>query len=255
MHHLFAFYTAALADTTTDTALGTVQDNVISRPNNRYQMPSDMRVMMAYAGGPGATQARIDVPSMRRLFRPHIDPLSVTVLPADNPPLARWYDRGVEIPETEEFVVNAGQTSGAAAVSCAFVWACPKSGPGGIPPGPILSMRWTSSVTIAAGAWSQGQIVFNDNLPRGKYSVVGLAAYGTNLLAARMIFSAGTLRPGCLAQGAQGEILMSDFRAGNLGEFGRFQAYALPQIECFGAGAGTTQIGYMDLIQVSDIGP
>lgn len=255
MHHLFAFYTAALADTTTDTALATVQDNVISRPNGRYQMPTDMRALLAYAGGPGATQARIDVPSMRRLFRPHIDPLSVTVLPGDNPPLARWYDRGVDIPETEEFVVNAGQTSGGAAVSVAFVWARPRSQTPSLPPGPVLSMRWTAAITISAGVWAQGQFTFNDNLPRGKYAVVGMSAFGTNLLAARVIFSAGTFRPGCLAQGAQGEAIMDDFRTGRMGEWGRFQAYALPQLECFGAGAGTAQVGYMDLIQVSDIGP
>lgn len=251
--HLFAFYTNDLADATTDTALGTIQDNVISRPNGRYQMPHDMVALGGYLGTVGATQGRLDVPSFRRLFRPSLDPVSVTALPGDNPPIAWWGTDGVTIPETEEFVVNAGRTSGAAADAYALIWATTGLRPKR--PGPVLSMRATAAITIAEGTWAQGQMTFNDNLPRGTYAVVGMAAFGTNLLAARLIFPAGTLRPGCLAQGAQGEPIQPIFRNGGLGEWGRFKAYALPQLECLGVGAGSAQIVYLDLVQVSDIGP
>lgn len=248
MFHLFAFYTAALADTTTDTAIGTVTDQVISRPNGRYQMPMDMQVYAGYAGGPGATQARIDVPSMRRLFRPHIDPLTVTVLPGDNPPVALFGEGGVMIPETEEMTIAGGQTSGAAAVFVGGLWAGPRLKPK--PPGPVFTMRATAAIVTSAGVWGAGSMTFNDQLPAGNYAVVGMAAFGANVILARLIFPAGTLRPGALAQGAQGEAIQPYWRMGAMGEWGRFKAYALPQVEIFGAGATAAQILYLDLVQV-----
>lgn len=249
MNHVLAFYSEAVANTANNTALGVVRDQIIPTPNGKFQILRDARIMGAYVGMPDGSKARIVLPSLTRLFYPQIDPISTTVLPADNPPVI-WYDGfGVTAPQTEELSIEVTRAGVGASPVAALVWL--GFGQRSKPPGSIFTMRCTSAVTIAAGTWSLGSLVMESSLPAGDYAVVGMSAYGTNLLASRLVFPEQTFRPGVIAQGAQGEFNLPQFRQGRIGEFGRFKPYAQPQIEHLGVGAGAAQVVYLDLVQVS----
>lgn len=247
MFHLAAFYTNDLASGANQVSLGTVTDQALNSVNSQYQMPRDMRVLAGYVGAPDCTLARINSPQLRRYILPAIDPISLTALPANVPPLAKWKGGGPLIMTSEQFVVQASRAVVAAADAYALLWIgdTPTESTGG----QTITIQVTSAITIAEGVWTAGALTFSDSLPAGNYDVVGMSSYGTNLLAGRLIFPGSqTERPGCLAQGAQGEWSDDTFRRGNFGRWGTFRSYLLPQVECFGVGAGTSQIHYLDIV-------
>lgn len=246
--HLLAFYTNDLASAASNTALGAVADQIIGGSATGFFIPEQFKVSWAYAGNDAYTSVRLNQPSLREPFLPYIDPLSLTVLPANVPPIALYDDSGPTLYQNETLQVEASR--GVVAASDAYVLVSVTLGRRGIPPGPRVRARFTAAITIAEGTWAVGAITFADNLPGGVYSVVGLSAYGTNLLAARLAFQGGGYRPGVLAQGAQGEWVGPSLPQWWQGELGSFQNTVPPQLECLGVGAGTSQIGYMDLVQV-----
>jgi hypothetical protein len=248
MFHLLAYYTNDLASAASNVALGTVTDQIIASANSGYQMPEDMRLMASYAGNDAFTDVRLNTPSMRRLFLPSITPVSATTLPGNMPPTNFYGDYGPSIQKTEYLQVEASRGVVAASDAYAGIWVTP--GRRAVSGGPINSIRCTAAVTIAEGTWASGQLTFGQTLPAGRYQVVGMDAYGTNLLFARLIPYGATYRPGVLAQGAVGEWSGMDFRYGRAGVFCEFESTALPGIELFGVGAGSAQTIFLDLIRV-----
>lgn len=249
MFHTLAFYTNDLAINASLVALGTVTDQIIPVQNNRYQTVEDWTAFAAYVGIPDCTAARINAPSLRRISLPYISPMSLTALPANVPPLIMYGDFGPRLERTEELTIEASRGNVAAADAYALLWVRARQKMA--TPGPIITVQLTTSITIAEGVWTAGNITLTQTLPAGRYEIVGMDAFGTNLLAARVIFPGGGYRPGVLAQGAQGEWNQMDSRFGRMGAFGTFDSFAQPLVECFGVGAGTSQIIYWDLVKVS----
>lgn len=250
-HHLAMFYTNDLADASVNVALGVVSDQILSQANSRYLAPNDMQVMAAYVATVGLVDARINAPSLRSISLPYIDPGAAVVAAPDVPPINVLLDNGYGLDATEEFTVEVSRTSGAAADAYAALWIAPRMVRA--QPGPIYTVRATSSVTIAEGSWANGVLTLTQTLPPGRYQVVGMSAYGTNLFASRLVFPTGGLRPGVLAQQAIGQYNQPVFRTGNFGAFGEFNSYVLPSVDHFGAGAGTSQTVFLDLVRLGGV--
>lgn len=247
--HTLGFYTAALASGASNTALGTMNDQMVYAVNNQYQMPKAVRLIAAYGSNDAYTSLRVNTPSLRRLFLPQVDPLESTLLPGNNPPVVIFGDMGPSLEYTEGLSLEASRGVVVASPAAALAWISDSLiGPVG---GPIFTMLATSAVTTAAGTWASGALTFSQTLPAGRYQVVGLSAYGTNLYSARLVFLMGGFRPGVLAQGAVGEYSIDAFRRGGMGVFGTFDNTTLPSIECMGTGVGTAQTYGIDLIKVA----
>lgn len=246
--HTFAYYTNDLALSAADVALGTVSDVLLNVNSGGYLMPENWRLFAAYVGIPDATEAYLDSPSLRRLFLPFLDPMSLTALPANNPPIIELGQNGYDLLKTEIVKVVASRGAVAAADAYTLLWAGPRRH--AAPVGPVFTMRATSAVVTAEGTWTTGALTFDQTLPPGEFAVVGMSSYGTNLLASRLVLKNTAYRPGILAQGAQGEWNQPVFRNGNFGLFGRFTNYDPPQIDCFGVGATGTQIHYLDIVKL-----
>lgn len=246
--HLLTFYTALLGSGVSNTALGVTADQIVAQANGRYLLPWQARVGSAYVGIDTPVDARINAPSLRIPNLPYLDPLSGTVLPTNVPPVLMQLDLGPDINRSEELTVEASRGVAAAAPATAALWLWPK------PPvpvkGPIVSAQLTGTTTIAAGTWVTCVPTMTQTLTPGLYAIVGMAGYGTNLLYARIVFPQGGPRPGVLCQGAAGEWSADDFRRGKAGIFGYFDSYAIPVMELMGAGAGTAQTFYWDLLKI-----
>lgn len=246
--HLLAYYTNDLASGASLTALGSVTDQAWTFDSTGYFMPENLRMWAAYAANDALTVAQLDQPSLRDPFLPYIDPVSLTVLPANTPPVYKAFEMGLDLRINEYLRLRMSRAVAAASDAYGLLWVGRARRP--IPPGTRRTIRWTSSVTVAEGVWSLGAFTFSDTLPDGKYAIVGLSAYGTNVLAARLAFTGGGWRPGVIAQGAQGEWTPPSFARDEFGYMGSFLNTIQPNIEFLGVGAGSSQIGYMDLVQV-----
>lgn len=246
--HLLAYYTNDLASGANLTALGTITDQAWTFDATGYFMPDNLKLLAAYAGNDAFTEVRLNQPSLRDPFLPYIDPFSLTVLPANTPPVYKAYEMGVDLTKNEFLRVNASRGVVVASDAYALLWVGKQRRP--IPAGPRRTAKFTSAVTVSEGTWSLGALTFADTLPDGLFAIVGMNVYGTNVLAARLAFTGGGWRPGVIAQGAQGEWVQPAFARDELGYMGKFLNTVQPNIEYLGVGAGTTQIGYMDLVQI-----
>lgn len=246
--HLLAFYTNDLAANSSNTALGSVTDQAWTFDSTGYFMPDNLRFWAAYVANTDLTSVRINQPSLRDPFLPYVDPISLTVLPGNTPPVYKSYEMGVDLRRNEYLRLQASTGAALASDAYGLAWVGKTRRP--IPPGPRRTIRFTSSITITEGTWSLGSFTFSDTLPDGKFAIAGMQVYGTNLLAARLAFTGGGWRPGVLCQGAQGEWTPPAFARDELGYMGSFLNTIQPNIELLGVGAGTSQIGYMDLVQV-----
>lgn len=254
MHHLLAYYTNDLAQNAVLTALGTITDPVWPVQNGRYQAPYKATVGAFYAGIDSPTRVQIQTASMRGVAYPTLTPISGTNLPANVAPWIALGPQGPDVLPTESMSVNVSRAGAGAADAYVLLWMFERFG--NIFPGKVHTVGWTAAVTIAEGTWSAGNVTLDQVLYPGLYELVGCEVYGTNCLAGRVIFPGGPLgtqfRPGVLAQGAQGEWNKQQFRFGDMGPFGRFRDTAQPMMEFLGVGAGTSQIGYWDLVRVGD---
>lgn len=246
--HLLAFYTNDLASGASLTALGSVTDQSWTFDGTGYFMPDNLKLLAGYAGNDAATIVQIDQPSLRDPFLPYLTPFSLTTLPANTPPVAKFWENGMDLRRNEYLRVRMSRGAVLASDAYALLWVGKQRRP--IPSGPRRTIRFTSSITVAEGAWSLGAMTFSDTLPDGRWAVVGMDVYGTNLLAARLAFTGGGWRPGVICQGAQGEWVEPAFGRAEFGYFGSFLNTIQPNLECFGVGAGTSQIGYLDLVQI-----
>lgn len=244
----FAYYTNDLAANASNTALGTVSDQSLTRDSTGYFFPQDARLWAGYIGIPDGTAARLNSPSQRDPFLPYLAPISLTALPADIPPIFKPGEGGPQVFANEYTTLEASRGGAVVADSYAVLWAGVSRRP--VPNGPRRKLRFTSATTVAEGSWALGSMTFAEALPTGHYSIVGLEVYGANVLAARLAFTGGGPRPGVLAQGAQGEWIPPAFSGDELGEFGTFLNTVQPQIEFFGTGAGAAQVGYLDLVKI-----
>lgn len=246
--HLLAYYTNDLASAASLVALGSVVDQAWTFDATGYFMPTNLKALAAYAGNDAATIVQFDQPSLRDPFLPTVDPISLTTLPANTPPVMKMWEMGVDLRQNEFLRVRMSRGVVAASDAYALVWVGKSRQ--SIPGGPRRTARFTATITGAEGVWALGAFTFQDTLPDGRYAIVGLSCYGTNLLAARMAFTGGGYRPGVICQGAQGEWVPPSFARDEFGLFGTFVNTVQPNLEIFCVGACTAQTGYLDLVQI-----
>ena len=122
--------------------------------------------------------------------------------------------------------------------------------------GPVFTIRATGATALAASTWVNVPITFSENLPRGRYQVVGLRAQSTNMVAARLVFvgtgSQGPWRPGVMGTNTDRHLEHPAFRYGpppDLGLFGEFEDTDTPSIDCLANAADAAEVFYLDLIQ------
>lgn len=254
--HLAAF-AAAKTDSTANETVTAVPDPVLPvTANGGFLMPQDMRVIAASAMNDTITRARLSVPSLRTLGLPDIYPVAQIAANTVVDAYARWGESGPMLRKNDEVIAQV--SNGASTVDTAFVSMLLRRVYMPVPPGPRTTLFASKSITLVAKSWVLSPLTFDQIPPVGEFSVVGMSAYGTNGVFARLVFPQNTTyRPGCLCYSAVTKFdAFPFFRFGNLGEWGRFFAVNLPQIEVLGDTAGAQTISVeLDVVQLSQSSP
>jgi hypothetical protein len=120
--------------------------------------------------------------------------------------------------------------------------------------GQIFTVRGISSHTLAAGVFSFAPITFDEDLPVGQYSVVGMEVISSTSVIARLVPIGAYNRPGVPCKQLVSDVDPNGvFRNGNFGEFCQFPHNNIPGLEvlCSAAtGAQDVQV-YLDLIKIA----
>lgn len=246
--HLAAFY-ASLAASQTNLPIAPVVDPALTTNNNGMLLPENMRVGKVFASGLGVTEGRIAVPSLRIVSQPWIQPVNKALYPVDVFPVIDYGINGPRILRSETFSLQL--TSDATAgpnASYGLFWLYNSFRPA--PAGDITTIKATTTVTGVAGSWVLGALTLEQDLPSGRYAIVGAQAIGATAIALRFAFAGGGYRPGILVQQAAGQFSMPIFEKGNSGWFGEFDNSLPPQVDVLATAGAVTISLYIDIVKV-----
>jgi hypothetical protein len=252
MFNLVAFSSSIAQDAALANITPVTDPLVTISANNRVIFPEDYQLLGAHLMLDSATRFRLNTPSMRVIALPELYPIDVTAAVGANPPLVFPGDSAIRIPRNDEAGFDVSRGGAGAATGYAAMWVSPRRVPA--PSGPIYTMRCTASLTLTTSSWVGATLTFDQILPFGRYSVVGMHVTCNDGVYARLTFPGQTqYRPGVPVVESTGEYINPPaFRYGAFGSFGSFDQTAQPGIEILGDTAGAeTPVVLLDLVKVA----
>ncbi len=222
---------------------------------NAIQVPTLAQIILAAAGVEIAVEsfARFVAPSLRQLLLVNVEPFSsaaaAAVTPASPHPLLDLRRTPTPLVPGEALTFELSSNPVAAQIQWGVLWLA--DGPVAPVAGAIRTARATGATALVANAWTAVPLTFTEDLPRGRYQLVGVRARSAGLVAARAVFvgpPAGA-RPGCLGTPLQQGLAHDAFRFGQLGVWGEFEDIEPPQFECLSVSADAAEDFYLDLVQ------
>jgi hypothetical protein len=213
-------------------------------------IPTDVRQLVGYyALGPNATRARLVSPTLRRISNIEIKPLDQAAEPTIVPFVHDLRRTPIALDPADFLTAEMAEDAACAASRVTvLVWLADAP----IEPiaGDMRSVRVTNATTLVASTWVNGALTFAEQLPAGRYAVVGAHFIGAGLQAFRFVFPGGTWRPGGLGFDDDGDQVAPMFRYGAMGSWGEFEHDAPPTVDFLSISADTSQVGTIDIIQV-----
>lgn len=199
-----------------------------------------------------APRARLVTPTLRVRSRFEIEPANVGAAAAVKPTSPHAFidlrDTPLQLVKDEVLTAEIKTDPAAAQLQSVVVWLA--DGPIAPVAGPIFSVRFTGATALVISQWTLVPITLLEDLPRGRYQLVGLRASSAGCVAARCVGVGWRWRPGVLGVQAESHIQAPQFRYGDFGIFGEFEDTDLPQLEFLSVTADATENGIIDLIQL-----
>lgn len=238
MHTVAGFF-SSLANGVTYSALAAVLDQSLTvSANNRYIFPGNYRCLAAALMGVNMSAARINAPSLRSVVLPEIYPVNAAAALGDNVKYTVYGRNGPRFIRNEEVTLEVSHGGAGAEDQFGALFVTENFVPA--PDGPIFTLLATASPTLTDGTWVNAALTFNQTLPSGEYTVVGMNVVCNDAFLARLVFPGQSqYRPGCVVNDTYGQDNNTQmFRYGRMGLYGKFQSTAQPSVEFLGYAAG-----------------
>lgn len=226
-----------------------VPDGIFTVQNGHFLPQRDHFLYWAAAMNSAMDRVQLVTPTLRQITSPFITPLILALISGNSRNVADYRRFPLRLRQLEELQLLA-TLSAAGPTRTTILLAIYDARPPAAPSGDIFTMRGASTTAAVANAWSLLTVAWQDNLPNGLYACVGLRHISANGQAARLQFEEQAYRPGTLSSNVDTEQFHEMFMKGELGEFGRFQSYRMPQVEVLANAADAVHEVYMDLIRV-----
>ena len=236
-------------------ALTGVADQHLHVVGPDIQVPSLSQVIALAAGVETtvAQQARFSTPSRRVLSLERVTPTQGNAAAASQPGnphrLMALSDSPLLLVPGEQANFEINSNPAAVQAQWGLAWFAAAAPP--LVKGNIFTVRADGATALVAGAWTLCPLVFAEDLPRGRYQVVGMRAQSATLVAARLVFvgtGAASWRPGVLGTNSDSHLADPIQRLGRWGVFGEFEDTDPPQVECLANAADAAEVVYLDLI-------
>lgn len=249
MFHLSAYY--ELVDPAgAQILLNAVQEQVVTVTGDDIRVPKDLPFLIAQAVLINdiaiVNLVQIQSPSLRSTMNVDVQPI-INGAVFGSPPEGMFHPLS-PIPLTGDESINFAVTSNpvAAAAHYGLIWF--GDGPQAQVNGEIFTVRVTSAIAQAVGAWVNGNLVFTQTLPVGNYDIVGMRTVSTDGVVSRLVFVGGTWRPGVPVVNLAADLDPYWTRYGGLGILGSFHTNTPPTVDMLG-GVATAQTHFFDLIR------
>lgn len=237
--------------------LTALADQHVTIVGDDIRVPSLLNKLVAIAGLIDTTvagRARLVSPSLRRRSNYYIAPLNGQAAAAQEPnspqAIVDLRANPITLITGENLSVETLATPAAVQDQSVIVWLA--DGPIVPITGPIFSIRALSATVAGVNVWTNVPIVFDEDIPRGRYQIVGLRPMSAGMVAARIVLVGAPNRPGALGVDLIGDIQSEIFRNGNMGVWGEFEDTDPPTIDVLSISADAAQEFILDLIQVRE---
>lgn len=224
------------------------------RVNGTDLFVPELNQLIAVAGGVETTVEsflRLTSPSLRAMARFQIEPYNGAaagaVEPATPHVITDLRDNPLVLVPQETLNAEVNSNPAAAQIQWALCWLA--DAPVQPAKGKIFSTIATGATALVAGTWTPVPITFDEDLPRGRYQLVGMRCRSAGCVAGRMVFIGGRWRPGCMGVDAQTDLENPMFRNGGLGVWGEFEDVDTPSVEVLSVSADAAEDFVFDLIQ------
>ena len=244
MFHTVAWFKAVSIGATE--TLTPITDQIIAIKNNRFFPTKNYDLLYAYAGGSSLSRARILTPSLRQVSSPWISPIGAASEPGNDPNVADYRSNPLGLRGLEEVETEATDSGGPGDVYCVQGWG---QGMQPAPAGDVYTMRGTGTTTAVAASWATVSLTWDNQLPVGRYALVGGSFQSTTGVAWRTIFEDQIPRPGGLAVDAATKRTAAMYRKGGLGIWGTFDSNRMPEFEVLCTAADTAQTLLIDFVR------
>ncbi len=230
--------------------INALQDQVLVIRNNDFFLRDSMDLAWAAAMGATLDDARLESPSLRIPTFPYIRPITVGVIPIAEPRVSDYSQQPFRLKGQEQLGLFATDPAVGPGNITGLVGLMQTSRP--MPGGNIYKMRGVSTTAVVANVWSTIEpVTYTNDLPDGRYALVGMEHIAANGQGARVIFFDQVLRPGCVSIVDIGDKTHDLFIQGRLGNWGEFESDRVPNLEALCDGADAAHEVYLYLIQVS----
>lgn len=249
--HMCCFSSASITNGVTNFDLPARNDQVFTvNTAGHFILPQPGKLRAAAVFSATMSRARLNTPVLRYVGLPYLAPINASITIPSPVNVFNPGEYGPNIPQSDEVTMEVTISGGAPEAGFAFaLFSFGRQEP---PSGQEYRLRFTSTITGSTTAWVSGAITPDAVLPAGKYAVIGMDLFGTNLLAGRLIFPGSFWRPGSLARNTVGQVPAPLFTNGELGTFGIFDSVNLPNLEIACSGANTAQEMYLDVVRLGD---
>jgi hypothetical protein len=245
--HLGAFTESVDSATLQDAT--PLSDGVWNVQSDRIVIPDELpQAGLIYACGPSLTQVRLQAPSLNRLWPLDVNPIDVNATPRYP---TRIFDRSgspLRLVPDEQISIQFAEDGAGATRGTIGLWLC--RGPLVPLTGEFFTIRATNASTLVANTWTNGALTLSQNLPSGRYAIVGFSARSAGLQMARLVFVGGRWRPGVVGSTAVGTDGYYLFRHGNAGIFGEFDHNNVPSVDFLSNSADSSQEVFLDLMKI-----
>lgn len=248
LHHL-SLYRTTSGGAVTDQDAPAIADPAVTLVNGHPIFPVPIQAYMGYAfGDTDLSAVALTTPKLRAINNVRFMPLDVAATISSRPPMVEYFHHPLSLNPIDE---NQILVSGGGALTQAVVAVWFGDGNLNVPQGDMFTIRATASITTVANVWVTGAITLDSPLPAGRYAVIGAHAFGTNGQFFNLVFPNQVWRPGSHCYADVTGIGSRYTRWGNLGLWGEFETFALPQLSIQASGAATTTYTlFMDIVRI-----
>lgn len=225
---------------------------------NDIFVPTLNQVIMVAAGVESAVEsfARLTAPSLLRRMRYEINPLNMAAAAAVEPgsPPAVVDLRRTPLKLVKDEGLRLEINSNPAAAQWQWGVYILADAPPAPVQGDVFTVLATGATALVAGTWVNVPLTFPDQLPRGRYAVVGFRPRSAGMIASRLVFlgAAGGWRPGALGLDVESDLQHEMFRNGGLGVYGEFEDTDMFSVDCLAISADAAEDFLFDLLQLRD---
>jgi len=208
-------------------------------------------ILAAFGCGTTLDRMRLVSPELRKINNIELTPLQRgAAAPGSPPAMQSFYDNPVPLVANDILTVEALQSAAAAERETCVVILC-DTRPTPVTGGVMRSVRCTTAITLAANEWTNAALTFTEDLPPGRYQVIGMRARSPNLIAARLVFVGEANRPGVLGVTGIANLEHELFRMGKLGVFGEFEHTTPPTVDFVAGAADTNPEVILDVVKIA----